>query len=184
MSNLDLFLGHLVWKNGLIWQRNEFNNGHAYLEDFHPSARVMWQVLWQNARKTINYLKIGLSNITKNPAPQLPLSKPRHGKIYSKTKQYLKKQKNKKQPPTARSVSAVHGAPNRIRTCGLLIRSECYIININVWKEGVRCLFLKEERLEEGDQSNIPVKWSKSGLRSNKPLLLWSNCQYERYKSA
>ena len=73
------------------------------------------------------------------------------GLLIQKTKQYLEKQKNKKQPPTAQSLSAVHGAPNRIRTCGLLIRSERYIMNINVWKEGVRCLFLKEERLEEED---------------------------------
>lgn len=33
-------------------------------------------------------------------------------------------QNEKKQPPTARSSSAVSGAPNRIRTCGLLIRSQ------------------------------------------------------------
>ena len=91
---------------------------------FFVALRAMWQVLWQNGRKTKNYLKIGLSNITKNPAPQLPQKKPKHGTISSKTKQYLEKQKNKKQPPTARSLLAVSGAPNRIRTCGLLIRSQ------------------------------------------------------------
>ena len=37
------------------------------------------------------------------------------GKILFKT--------TKEKPPTARSSSAVRGAPNRIRTCGLLIRS-------------------------------------------------------------
>ena len=69
-------------------------------------------------------LKLCYNLITKNPAPQLPQKKPKHGTISSKTKQYLEKQKNKKQPPTARSLSAVCGAPNRIRTCGLLIRSQ------------------------------------------------------------
>ena len=69
-------------------------------------------------------LKLCYDLITKNPAPQLPQKKPKHGKLSSKIKQYLEKQKNKKQPPTARSLSAVCGAPNRIRTCGLLIRSQ------------------------------------------------------------
>ena len=35
----------------------------------------------------------------------------------------LRKIKQKEKPPTARSTSTVCGAPNRIRTCGLLIRS-------------------------------------------------------------
>ena len=68
--------------------------------------------------------KTRFKNITKNPAPK-PLSwKPEHGINSSKTQQYLKNSDIKKQPPTARSLSAVHGAPNRIRTCGLLIRSQ------------------------------------------------------------
>ena len=44
-----------------------------------------------------------------------------------KTKQYQEKLSSKRQkekPPTARSTSTVCGAPNRIRTCGLLIRSQ------------------------------------------------------------
>ena len=69
-----------------------------------------------------NYLKFSSLNITKNPASKPPSWKFKRGSNFSKTKQYLENPDIKKQPPTARSLSAVHGAPNRIRTCGLLIR--------------------------------------------------------------
>ena len=44
---------------------------------------------------------------------------------------------HKKQPPTARSLSAVCGAPNRIRTCGLLIRSQT-LYPAELWVRVVR----------------------------------------------
>ena len=102
-------------------------------DNFDPQKTYMrtGKIKGRTAVIVISFVIIGLMSlklyynlITKNPAPQLPKKKPKHGKLSSKTKQYLEKQKNKKQPPTARSLSAVHGAPNRIRTCGLLIRSQ------------------------------------------------------------
>ena len=57
--------------------------------------RAMWQNLWQNGRKTKNYLKIYYIHITKNPVLKLPQSKLKCGIPYSKTKQYLENQKNK-----------------------------------------------------------------------------------------
>ena len=53
----------------------------------------------------------------KNPDLRPTQLKPRSGKFPNNIKQ-------KEKPPTARSSSAVRGAPNRIRTCGLLIRSQ------------------------------------------------------------
>jgi len=78
--------------------------------------------VWQKELKTKNYLKLYYIQKIKNPAPKPQTWKPERGNNSSKTQQYLQKPNTKKQPPTARSLSAVHGALGRIRTCGLLIR--------------------------------------------------------------
>ena len=71
------------------------------------------------------------NSITKNPRSSSFLKKKLLRKLVMEhvEKSLMTKEKTcrqagiKKQPPTARSLSAVCGAPNRIRTCGLLIRS-------------------------------------------------------------
>ena len=95
------------------------------LQGLNGSYLIEFVTLFVTKRFFLKKLpEFDLRSITKNPALQLPQQKPKRGINSLKTKQYLEKQKNKKQPPTARSLSAVCGAPNRIRTCGLLIRSQ------------------------------------------------------------